>query len=239
TLSVELLNASNQPTETNVNITFANAITNVSMYEFVHFRDKQGKSDTVQIDPVVDYDITVNTTPPVILRNVSIQIGKHNVINIPVPQGNLIIQQEGRRDDKLTSIIRQKNKSEILNSQQSNETFRYLIGKYEVETLTLPRRIFEVDIQANKTKSVLLPSPGIVNFNTISTGYGSLYELKGDGTQTWVCNLNEQKPQFSLTLLPGQYKVVFRVKNTKGSKYTGFKTFTLKSGETSNVNVFN
>ncbi len=239
TVSVELLDAANQPTETNVNVTFANALTNVSMYEFVHFRDKQGKSDTVQVDPVVDYDIIVNTIPPVIQRNVSISIGKHNVINVPVPQGNLIVQQEGRKEGNLMSIIRAKYKTEILNTQQSNEAFRYLTGKYEIETLTLPRRIFQVDIQPNKTQTILLPSPGIANFNTISTGYGSLYELKSDGTQKWICNLNDRKPQFSLTLLPGQYKIVFRVKQTKGSKYTGFKNFVLKSGETLTVNVFN
>ncbi len=239
TVSVELFDAANQPTETNINVTFANTLTNVSMYEFVHFRDKQGMTDTVQIDPVVDYDVIVNTIPPVIQRNVSITIGKHTVINVAVPQGNLIVQQEGRKDNNLMSVIRLKGKPEILNSQQSNEAFRYLVGKYEVETLTLPRRIFQVDIQPNKTQTILLPSPGIVNFNTIATGYGSLYELKGDGTQEWVCNLNERKSQFSLTLLPGRYKIVFRVKQTKGSKYTGFKTFTLKSGETANVNVFN
>ncbi|MEO7990701.1 MAG: VWA domain-containing protein [Chryseolinea sp.] len=239
TASVELLDATNQPTETNVNVTFANALTNVSMYEFVHFRDKQGKTDTVQIDPVVDYDIIVNTIPPVVQRNISIIIGKHNVISIAAPQGNLIVQQEGRKDNNLSSVIRLKDKSGILNSQLSNETFRYLIGKYEVETLTLPRRIFQVDIEPNKTQTILLPSPGIVNFNTIATGYGSLYELKGDGAQEWVCNVNDRKPQFSLTLLPGRYKIVFRVKQSTGSKYTGFKTFTLKSGETAAVSVFN
>jgi Ca-activated chloride channel family protein len=60
-----------------------------------------------------------------------------------------------------------------------------------------------------------------------------------DGTQAWVCDLNNLKPRFPLTLLPGRYKVVFRVKNAPGSKFTGFKTLTLKAGETATVNVFN
>ena len=128
--------------------------------------------------------------------------------------------------------------AEIINTQQTNETFRYLTGKYEVETLTLPRRTFSIDIQPNKTENILLPAPGVVNFNTTATGYGSLYTLADDGTQQWVCNLNELKPQFSLTLLPGQYKIVFRVKQTTGSKYTGFKKFGVRSGETVSVNVF-
>jgi len=134
--------------------------------------------------------------------------------------------------------VREKGKAEIINTQQTNENFRYLTGKYEVETLTLPRRIFSIDIQPNKTENILVPAPGVVNFNTTATGYGSLYTLADDGTQQWVYNLNELKPQFSLTLLPGQYKIVFRVKQTTGSKYTGFKKFSVRSGETVSVNVF-
>lgn len=239
TVSVELLDGNNKPTETNVNITFVNAVTGAPMYDFVHYLDRMGRSDTVQIDPVVDYDLIVNTIPAVVKRNVSILIGKHNTIAIPAPQGNLIVQQEGRRDNNLQSIIRIKGETQIINTQQSNLTFRYLAGKYEVETLTLPRRTFDVDIQPNKSKTLLLPAPGVVNFNTIATGFGSLYELKEDGTQEWVCNLNELKSQFSLNLQPGQYKIVFRVKQTTGSKYTGFKKFTIRSGTTITVNPFN
>ncbi len=239
TVSIELLDANNQPTETNVNASFLNSLTGIPMYDFVHYRDRQGNPDTVQVDPVMDYDIVINTIPPVRKKNISLVIGKHNVITIPAPQGNLIIKQEGRRDNNLHSVIREKNKPEIIHTQASNETVRYLKGQYEVETLTLPRRIFDVDIQGNKTENILLPSPGVVNFNTISTGYGSLYEIKADGTQAWVCNLNEFKNQFTLSLLPGQYKIVFRVKQTAGSKYTGFKKFAVKSGVTLMVNVFN
>ena len=239
TVSVELLDASNRPTETNVNVSFLNSITGIPMYDFVHYRNKLGTPDTVQIDPVMDYDVVINTIPPIRKNNISITIGKHNVLTIPTPQGNLIFKQDGRRDNNLQALIREKGKGEIIHTQSSNETVRYLTGKYEVETLTLPRRIFEVDLLPNKTESILLPSPGIVNFNTISTGYGSLYEIKPDDTQVWVCNLNELKSQFTLSLLPGRYKIVFRVKQTTGSKYTAFKKFTVKSGVTLGVSVFN
>jgi Ca-activated chloride channel family protein len=239
TVSVELLDARNQPTETNVNVSFVNSLTGISMYDFVHYRDAQGKPDSVQVDPVVDYDLVVNTVPPVVKKNIAIEIGKHNTIRIPVPQGNIVIQQEGRKDNGLESIVREKDKTDVINVQRSNETFRYLTGKYEIETLTLPRRKFTIDVQANKTQNIYLPSPGIVNFNTISSGYGSLYEVRADGTQQWVCNLDNQKANFTLTMLPGRYKIVFRVRNTSGSKFTGFKTFDLASGETKMVNVFN
>jgi Ca-activated chloride channel family protein len=239
TVSVEILDANNQPTETNVNVTFLNSLSGMPMYDFVHYRDRQGKPDTVQIDPVMDYDLVINTIPPVIKNSMVLNIGKHNVLTIRAPQGNVVVKQEGRRDNNLQALVRQKGKSEIIHTQRSNETVRYLTGHYEVETLTLPRRVFNVEIQPNKTATVLLPPPGIVNFNTISTGYGSLYEMKPDGTQVWVCNLNDLKSQFTFSLLPGEYKIVFRVKHTTGSKYTAFKKFVVKSGVTMAVNVFN
>ena len=238
TVSVEILDANNQPTETNVNVSFLNSLTGLPMYDFVHYRDRLGNPDTVQIDPVVDYDLVVNTIPPVTKTNVALVIGKHNVLTIPAPQGNVVVRQEGRRDNNLQALIRQTGKSELIHTQRSNETVRYLTGSYELETLTLPRRVFTVEIQPNKTETILLPSPGIVNFNTTSTGYGSLYEIKSDGTQTWVCNLNDLKHEFTLSLLPGQYKIVFRVKQTTGSKYTAFKKFTVKSGVTLLLNMF-
>ncbi|HEY9007183.1 MAG TPA: VWA domain-containing protein [Ohtaekwangia sp.] len=239
TVSVELLDARNQPTETNVNVSFVNSLTGISMYDFVHYRDSQGRPDSVQIDPVVDYDFVVNTIPPVVKRNVAIGLGKHNTIRIPVPQGNLQVQQEGRKDNNLEVIVREKDKTNIIHVQHSNETVRYITGKYEIETLTLPRRKFTVDIQANKTQNIYLPAPGIVNFNTISTGYGSLYEMNADGTQQWICNLDNLKANFTFTMLPGRYKIVFRVKNASGSKFTGFKVFDLTPGETKMLNVFN
>lgn len=239
TVSVELLDARKQPTETNVNVSFVNTLTGLALYDFVHYRDAQGRPDSVQVDPVVDYDLVVYTLPPTVKRNVTLENGKHNVVRIDAPQGNLVIQQEGRTDSNLEAIVRQKGKPEVVNVQRSTETIRYLAGAYEVETLTLPRRRFSVDIQGGKTQNVYLPTPGILNINTIATGFGSLYEIQADGTQEWVCDLDNRRPRFPLTLLPGKYKVVFRVKNASGSKFTGSKTLTLKAGETATVNVFN
>jgi Ca-activated chloride channel family protein len=237
-VSVELLDEHNRPTETNVAVTFLNEMTNTPAYEFVHHLDASGRPDSVHIDPVLSYTIVVNTVPQIIRRNVNIENGQHNVIAIPAPQGNLIIKQEGRRDS-FSAVIREKGGSTILNTQTANETFRYLTGSYEIETLTLPRRTFQVKIDANQTRTITLPTPGLVNINTISSGYGSLFEVLSDGTEKWVCHLASQKSQHTYTLLPGTYKIAFRVSDAGGSKYTAVKTFQLNSGQTLNISVFN
>lgn len=238
TVSVELLNGEGQPKETNVTVSFLNTMTTTGVYEFVHYLDRQGRPDSVQLDPVLAYDIVVNTVPPVIRRNVNITNGRHNVIDIPVPQGSLLVVQESR-SRSFPVIVRQNGSSVILNTQNSNEPFRYLTGSYEVETLTLPRRKFIVNIEADQTKTITLPAPGLVNINTISTGYGSLFEITGDGSEKWVCHLEENRSSHSYNLLPGTYRVAFRVRAAGGSKYTTVKTFEIKSGQTMNLNIFN
>lgn len=237
TVSVELLDGNGKPTETNVNVSFLNEMTGTAAYEFVHYLDRQGRPDSVEVDPVLSYTVVVNTVPQV-RKKVTIVNGRHNVISIPAPQGTLLVKQTAR-NIPFPVIVRKKGESAILNSQNSNEPFRYLKGVYDVETLTLPRRSFEVTIEPGQIKTITLPTPGLVNINTISSGYGSLFEITEDGTETWVCHLDENKSRHAYNLLPGTYKVAFRIKDAGGSKYTGVKTFQVAPGQTVNVSVFN
>jgi Ca-activated chloride channel family protein len=237
TVSVELKGANQKP-ETNVNITFINSVTGKADYEFVHFLDRNSRPDSVEVDPLSDYDLVVNTVPRIIQRKVNIEKGQHTTVPINALQGNLVIRQEGVSTSAVQSIVREKGKADILHIQQGQQPVRYLVGKYEIETITIPRRTYPVTIEPDKTFTLTLPPYGVVNFNTISSGYGSLYEIREGGTQEWVMSIDNLKPVFSLSMLPGTYKIAFRVKNSGGSKYTSFKTFQVKAGQTSSVSVF-
>lgn len=237
TVSVELLNGENHPVETNLNVTFLNSMTRTAAYEFVHYLDAAGKPDSVQVDPVLSYDLVVNTLPAVVRKNVDIVNGKHNVIRIPAPQGTIVVKPEGR-GNPFSAVVRQKEKSEILHMQDGFQPIRYLAGEYEVETLTLPRRIFPVSLQAGKTITITLPSTGAVNINTLAVGYGSIFEILDTGETKWVCTLDETRSRHFFNLLPGHYKIAFRARRTRGSKYTAIKTFEVTSGQTLNISMF-
>lgn len=237
TVSVELLDGKNKPVESNLSISFLNSMTGTAAYEFVHYLDPFGKPDSVQIDPVLAYDIVVNTLPPVILKNVNITNGQHNVVPIPVPQGTLIVKPEGK-GNPFAVVVRQSGKSEILHQQNSNQARRYLQGQYEVETLTLPRRIFRITLEAEKTITITLPSAGAVNINTLAVGFGSVFEILETGESKWVCNLEENLSSHFLNLLPGNYKIAFRARRSPGSKYTAIKNFQVTAGQTLNVRLF-
>ena len=81
-LQINLLDDKNQPTETNTNITFYNEFTNMVSYNYLHTLNSYGLPDTMTIDPIPSYRIVLNTYPPVILENIVIQPGKHNIIPI-------------------------------------------------------------------------------------------------------------------------------------------------------------
>lgn len=237
TVSIELLNGQNKPVETDIDVSFVNSITGISSYEFVHYRDRLGRPDSVQIDQVVPYDIVVNTVPPVTKTNVEFVAGTHNIFSIAVPQGYLAMRPEGRGNN-FSFIVREAGKSVMLNMQKSGEPYRYLEGEYEIETLTLPRRIFKTKVTADQTQTLTIPATGLVNINSLMKGIGTIFEVLPSGESKWVCNLDENETIHSYNLLPGSYKIAFRARQAGGSKFTRLKTIEVKSGVTVNINMF-
>src|SRR5204863_9045446 len=49
TASVEILNGSGVPAESNINISFINNSTGMAAYDFVHYLDKTGRPDTIEL----------------------------------------------------------------------------------------------------------------------------------------------------------------------------------------------
>jgi len=64
-VQVNLLDAYGKPTETNVNMTFYDHLSGLPKYNFIHSFNNKGLPDTLDIDPLITYDIVVHTIPPV------------------------------------------------------------------------------------------------------------------------------------------------------------------------------
>lgn len=241
TVSVELLDVDDRPLETDVNVTFVNAFTGQAVYEFVHFRDKLGRPDSVQIEPVLSYNVKVNTIPPVTKKSVELEGGKHNVITINSPQGKIQLLQKNTSEYErgVEAIIRKQNSLITLNIQKVPSEVKYLVGNYDLEFLTLPRKIYKnVAVTQSQTTTIDLPAPGLVNLNFKAKGYGSLFEMKKDGTQYWVFNIDATTKLSTYAIQPGNYKIVFRPEFAQGSKFSEVHEFSVTSGETVTVNLY-
>ncbi len=240
-VSVELLDENDRPTETDINVSFVNALTQQSEFDFVHYRDAQGRPDSVMIDPVLTYDVVVNSVPPVIKRNVRLMPGEHNVISVRAPRGKLSINQSGAGvyGDNPHALVRMPgNRGPVLHAQRVNSSHDYLAGTYDLEVLTLPRTVIQgVTIKPRETTQIKLPAPGILNIRHAAAGFGSIYVIRDNGPE-WVMDLNHQDNQISVALQPGRYKVVFRAAMAPGSKYTSVKDVTILEGQSQMLRLF-
>jgi Ca-activated chloride channel homolog len=240
TVEVDLLDISKKPTETDVDMTFYEAGTSRVKYNYLHTINHRGNPDTLVLDPDRKYDLTVHTIPPQEKKNISIVKGKHNVINVDAPQGFLKLELDGTINQyNPTTLLRKQGDMQTLNVQEFGKLEKYIVGKYDLEVLTLPRILLkDVEIKQSSTTTIKIPASGYVSFTKQGgAGHGSIY-LDDGKTVTWVCNLNATVQNEIIYLQPGKYKVVFRYEFSKQTTQTIQRNFEVKSGLPQTVRLF-
>lgn len=231
TAQVNLNDQINRPTETDVDMTFYDETSGIIRYNYIHTINNKGVPDTIVIDPVGTYKMVVHTIPPIEKRGIELVPGKHNIIAVDAPQGYLNLKVAGSDNNKIPmSIIRKNNEMTTLHVQKFNTTEKYIIGKYDLEILTLPRiTIDKVDIAQSKTTTIEIPQSGVLNIVKTSEGPGSIY-AEQNNKLIWVCNLNAGLIQETFLLQPGRYRIEYRPKNAKESIYTIERILKIESG---------
>lgn len=239
TVEVDLLDIFKKPTETDVDMTFYEAGTDKVKYNYLHTINHRGNPDTLVLDPDLKYDLTVHTIPPQEKKNITIVKGKHNVIPVDAPQGYLKLELDGSLSKYFpTTIIRKNGQMNTLNIHDFGKTEKYIVGKYDLEVLTLPRILLkDVEIKQSSTNTIKIPTSGNILFAKQNTGYGSIYVDDGK-TVTWVCNLNPTLQNEIIYLQPGKYKAVFRYQYVKETIKTIERNFEVKSGLQQTVKLF-
>jgi Ca-activated chloride channel family protein len=231
TIQVDLLDVLKKPTETDVDMTFYEAGSGKVKYNYLHTINNRGNPDTLVLDPAFKYDLVVHTIPPVEKKNIEIIKGKHNIIPLDAPQGALRIDIDGTSNKYFpTTIVRKSGELKTLNVQEFGKSEKYLVGKYDLEILTLPRiYVKDVEIKQSSTNSLRIPASGSVLFSKPSLGFGSIYVDDGK-LVTWVCNLNKNLQSEIIYLQPGKYKVMFRPEFTNETLKTVERNFEVKAG---------
>ncbi|MDX9907182.1 MAG: VWA domain-containing protein, partial [Bacteroidales bacterium] len=134
TCQVNLLDANNRPTETNIGMTFYDHSSGKIKYNIVHTLNSYGQPDTLNIDPMVTYDIVVHTIPPVRADSVRLVPGRHTVIPVNVPQGILLLKMNSQNTNlkDITTIVRKEGRSETINTQEIDQQEKYITGTYNI-----------------------------------------------------------------------------------------------------------
>lgn len=236
TVQVNLNDMIGRPTETDVNMTFYDEHTGLIRYNFIHTINNKGVPDTLGIDPLGTYKMVVHTIPPVEKTGIELVPGKHNIIAVDAPQGYISIKTAGNNNP--ACIVRKNGDMQTLHIQALNTFEKYIVGKYDLEILTLPRiKVNKVDVSQSKTTTIEIPQAGSVTIVKPSEGPGSLF-VEENNKMVWVCNLNSSVTQETITLQPGRYRVEYRPKSAKESLYTIEKRFKVDSGISTPVKLY-
>lgn len=235
-MQVNLLDENDKPTESNVPMTFYNHTTGELRYQYMHTMNSMGVPDTLFLDPLIPYDITVHTLPELHSDSIRIEPGKHSVVGFIAVQGRLKITSQRPNLLKNLSCIVKKNENTI-NVQSINYSQKYLIGTYNLELLTLPRiKIDDVKIKASETTLIEVPQPGLATIFKPTYGPCDLF-IKIDGEMEWVCAIDSKVLRQTLTLQPGNYHAVFRSKTVRLAHYTKKRAFTIIPGSSITVRL--
>jgi Ca-activated chloride channel family protein len=224
--------------ETDVTMFLYQAGTKNLAYTFTHTLNERNLPDTLIIDPSKKYDLIVKTLPQQSKKNISIQRNTHNTIELDTPQGLLEVSFDRPTSNNYIDVrVMEKGKHKTLNVQKFRETQKYIVGEYDVEILTLPRRYKTIKIDQSATTNIRIDAPGTVNINSAKEVTGQIFEVKENNEFEWVCDLDETVTKDSWTLLPGKYIVVSRKKHLKSTNYTSSQDFLIHSNKSITINL--
>ncbi len=233
TVQVNLNDLNHQAIETDVNMTFYDSATNELSYQYMHTINHRGKPDTIILDPYSTYNLEVHTLPKQVKKNIKLERGIHNIIELDAPQGYLkLTTKEGTPSKAIACLIKQAGTDKTFNTQSLGSISKYIIGKYDLEFLTLPRIKMEgIEVKQSSTNTIAIPHAGALYLSKSLASVGSIY-IENGTQQEWVCNLNVDLVYETFFLQPGNYKIVFRGKSVSESELTQTKKFSIQSGKT-------
>jgi Ca-activated chloride channel homolog len=239
TVQVNLLDAYSKPTETNVNMSFYDMHSGSLIYNYMHTLNEKGNPDTLPLDPIYKYRMVVHTLPPVEKSNIEITPGKHTTIGLDAPQGSLMLKVIGATNySKLQYIVRQSGQSKTLQVQDANVTEKYLVGKYDLEILSLPRIIQKgVEIKQSYTTTIEIPQPGRLIVTAVTQPYYADIYVMEKNEMVWIYKLPVELRNQNILIQPGKYKIVYRAKGAYRSNQSFEREFTITSGSSTNITL--
>lgn len=238
TVQINLNTIHGRPIETDVTMFLYEAGTSNLKYTYTHTLNHLDLPDTLILDPSIKYDLVVKTLPQKVKKNITIQRNTHNTIELDAPQGKLKFTfAQPTKYDFVDVRVMQKGEYQTLNTQKFNTTQEYIVGEYEVEILTLPRRYKTVKVDQSSTNTVSIDAPGVVNLSAYKSVTGQIFEVKNNNGFEWVCDLNERTKSNQFILQPGRYVVIYRQVDLKETTYTKEKQFSIYSNKSITINL--
>lgn len=233
TVQVNLLDTDGKPLETNVAMSFHDNLSGDIRYTYMHTMNDKGEPDTIYLDLLSVYDLKVHTIPARFLDSIKLKEGIHNVIEVPAPQGTLLVDIKGDTaiNKDIKCIVRKAGIPETLYILDADKKQKLITGLYNLEILTMPRIYLNaVKIEQDGFNHIMIAEPGEVVINFKDPCFGTLFYEFGD-ILTNLYDFKPDKTHYKFRLQPGYYRIVYREKDKKQAINTSETKFRVKSGD--------
>lgn len=239
TITVQLLDNQGAPVETDAEMCFTNAKSGKTEYNFYHTMTSDGKPDTFSVDPSVNYNLQVNSEPPVYKKGISLTGAQNNIITLSAPMGYLNVKSSSLNEYYVQCIVKKASDNNIVNVQSINSTARYLTGSYDVDVLVLPKiSLKNIKIAQDSTVTLQIPQSGDLEISFPNDIIGQLF-VRRNNTLEYVMDINGAGTvrRESLNLQPGNYTLIYRRKDSQSSLDTKDSDFSIISGGSENISL--
>lgn len=234
TVQLDLLNADGQPLTTDLPFEIIEQTSGHPVLQGIHTLNAKGHPDTLVVNPVPRYDISVHSIPPVRLNDVTLTPRQHNHLAMNVPTGVLDLATSRPRSELLGVPVRVLSRKEgvckTVHTQAVGTQQRYLAGTYDLEFATTPMtRVEGVTIRDKAVVPVTLSEPGSLSIQAGTSGHGGIFLDTEAGRQLAV-QFNGDNPTGRYSLQPGSYVVMFRAKHADRTDLSITKSVDIRSG---------
>ncbi len=239
TITVRLMDAKGQPTQTDAEMCFTNAKTGQVEYNLYHTLTSQGKPDTFVVDPSIIYNLQVNSVPPVYKKGISLAGARNNVVTLDAPMGYLNIRSSSLNEYYVQCVVRKPGENDIVNVQSINNSARYLTGRCDIDVLVLPKiSLKNIAINQDSTTSIQIPQSGDLEIAYPNDVIGQLFVRRNNNLE-YVMDINGAGTvrRVFINLQPGNYALLYRKQDSHNSADTREVDFSIISGGSQSISL--
>ena len=239
TVHVDLLDSNGEALVTNLAYTFTDLRTDVHDPQWFHTMRWGNAPDTVYVDPLPTYRVTVHSLPPATLDSVVLKPGVHNTVTVPeMGQGHVQPQfARGIRTDYGAFDVswHQSGECHPFFTSPVGHELRLRTGEYDVFFPTHPPTwVRNVAVRENSHDLVEISGPGALVLTAATAGYAAILDRE---TLSSVLQFEPGQCNGKHTLQPGEYTFLFRARNARGTLYSITEHFSITSGNTTNLKI--
>lgn len=233
TTQINLLDAAGQPTVTNIPFTLYDHHSKKILYNFVHSLNEKGHPDTLFLDPVGVYDLELHTTPSLRKNEIELVAGKHNIIAIDVSLAPFTAQSPlSNFSNNDAQVVVRNAAGSILKVQHLNATENFLKQNYALEATTTPQCFLDTPFIAFADNRWPVAHYGTLSFNADKNYLASIYQ-----NEQLVQRLEIKPKVYNQKLQPGNYKIVYKLTDSRESSSTRSVKFEIREAQTTSIDL--